>query len=196
MNILLSLTLLLAPIKAENGRFTIYQDGQRIGTEEYTITPKLGGYSVEGRTQISTGTQRFDLKSRMELNEQLKPLSYEFRTEGIVIRLKVADPVSELEFTGDGKTESRDVRFPLDGAIIDANFFHHYQLLLYRAGISGKSIDVFIPRELTVGQLRVRDAGNRTFELQTSDAKAIATTDADGRMIKLTFPDSKVVVER
>ena len=196
MNILLSLALLLAPIKADSGRFTIYQNGQRIGTEDFTINPKRGGYSAEGRTQISTGTQTFDLKSRMELNEQLMPLSYEFQTQGIVISLKVEDPISELEYTGDGKTESRDIRFPANGAIIDANFFHHYLLLLYRAAISGQTVSVFVPREMTVGQLRIRDAGNRTYELETSDGKAVATTDADGRMIKLTFPDSKVVVER
>jgi hypothetical protein len=196
MNILLVLALLTTSIRPESGRFTIYQDGQKIGTEEFTITSKLGGYSAEGRTQIWTGTQQFDLKSRMELNEQLKPLSYEFQAQNILIRLKVADPVSELEFSGDGKTESRDVRFPVNGAIIDANFFHHYLLLLYRMGMSGQTIDVFVPREMSIGQLRIRNAGDRTYELETSDAKAVATTDADGRMIKLTFPDSKVVVER
>jgi len=196
MNILLSLVLLFAPVKADSGRFTIYMDGKKIGTEDFSITAERGGYFAQGRTQISTGPETFDLLSRMQLNDRLLPLSYEFETQGGTIKLKVADPVSELEITADGATQSRDIRFPTNGAIIDANFFHHYLLLLYRTGISGQTVDVLIPREMTVGQLRVRDAGNRTFEFETSDAKAVATTDAEGRLIRLAFPEAKVVVER
>jgi hypothetical protein len=136
------------------------------------------------------------MKSRMQLNDRLSPVSYEFETQNGVIKLKVADPISELEVTTDGVTQTHDIRFPANGAIIDANFFHHYMLLLYRTGISGQTINVLIPRELTLGQLRIRDAGNRTFELETSDGRAVATTDAEGRMIRLAFPDAKVVVER
>jgi hypothetical protein len=196
MNILLSLALFFAPIQPESGRFTIYSDGKRIGVEEFTITAERGGYFVQGQTRISNGNQTFDLKSRMQLNDRLQPLSYEFETQGGMIKLKVSDPTSELEIVIDGVSQTRDIRFPANGAIIDANFFHHYLLLLYRAGISGQTVNVLIPREMTIGQLTIRDAGNRTFELQTSDGKAVATTDANGRMIRLSFPEAKVVVER
>lgn len=135
MNILLSLALLFIPIKAETGRFTIYQDGKKIGTEAFSIMPTARGYIAEGRTRISSGPQTADLKSRMELNEALSPTSYEYQSQGNIIRLKVADPVSELQYIVDGKTETQDVRFSVEGVIIDNNFFHHYALLLYRAGL-------------------------------------------------------------
>jgi hypothetical protein len=195
MNILLSIVLLFT-IRPETGQFTIYSDGKKIGTEEFTITAERGGYFAQGRTRISSGGQTFDLRSRMQLNERLLPVSYEFETQGGMIKLTVADPVSELEIASNGSSQKHDIRFPANGAILDANFFHHYLLLLHRIGIGGQTVDVLIPREMTLGQLRIRDTGNRTFELETSDGRAVATTDGDGRLIRLAFPDAKVVVER
>ena len=196
MNILFSLLILLAPIKAEIGHFTIYQDGKKIGTEDFSITPQQSGYLATGHTQISVSAQTFDLQSRMELDEKLSPMSYEFQSKGSAIRLKIGNPLSEFEYTVDGKTEPHDIRFPADGAIIDDNFFHHFVILLYRAGLGAASIPTFVPQQSTVGTLTIRPAGNRTFELETSNLKLIATTDADGRLIRLTVPDAKVVVER
>ena len=196
MNILLSLVLLFTSIRPESGSFSIYSDGKKIGTEEFTITAERGGYFAQGRTRLSSGGQTFDIKSRMQLNDRLIPTSYEFETEGGSIKLNVADPISELEIVSNGTSQKRDIRFPSNGAILDANFFHHYLLLLYRAGISGQTVDILIPRELTLGILRVRSSGDRTFELETADGKAVATTDANGSMIRLTFPEAKVVVER
>lgn len=214
MSVLLSLLLLLAPavgalserpggqrpplqgVKPESGRFTIFQDGKKIGTEDFSITLRNGGYLAQGRTQISMGNHTFDLRSRMELNEGLKPTSYEYESKGNVIRLKIENPVSELEYIVDGRSEPHDVRFPSDGVIIDDNFFHHYLILLYRAGISGASFPTFVPQQLTIGNLNVRAMGNRTYEIESADMKLTATTDADGRLIRLARPDSKVVVER
>ncbi len=196
MNILFSLFLLLAPIKAESGHFTIYQDGKKIGAEDFSIAPQQAGYLAQGHTLISINNQTFDIQSRMELDEKLSPTSYEFRSKTSVIRLKVGNPLSELEYTVDGKSEPHDIRFPSDGAIIDDNFFHHFLILLYRAGLSATSIPTFVPQQLTVGTLTIHPSGNHTFELETNNVKLIATTDSDGRLIRLTVPDAKVVVER
>lgn len=196
MNVLLTLVLLLVPIKPETGHFTIYQDGKKIGTEDFTISLRTGGYVAQGRTQLSVGNQNFDLKSRMELDEQLRPTFYEYESKGNIIRLRVGTPTSELEYVVGGKPVPHDVRFPSNGAIIDDNFFHHYLLLLYRAGVTASSIPTFVPQQLTLGTLNVRSTGNHTYEIETSDVKLTATTDADGRMIRLTRPDAKVIVER
>jgi hypothetical protein len=196
MSILLSLALLLAPIKLETGHFTIYQDGKKIGTEEFSVIQRAGGYLASGRTHISVREQTFDLQSRMELDEQLRVTFYEFQSKGNTIRLKVDKPISELEVIANGKSQINDVNFPADGAVIDDNLFHHYLILLYRAGTTATNIPTFVPQQMTLGALTVRPTGNRTFEIQTNDVKLVATTDGDGRLIRLTVPDAKVVVER
>src|ERR1051326_305200 len=176
----------------------IYQDAKKIGTEEFTITPRSGGYSVEGHTVISDGAQSTDLKSRMELDAALKLTSYEFTSSVGSIRLKVDKPLSQLEYSFRGDKQSEDIRFPDDGVVLDTNFFHHYAILLNRiAGKSGTiSVRAFVPQELRLGSMTVRSVAANTFEIETASLKATATTDKDGRLIRLAVPDAKVVVER
>ena len=55
---------------------------------------------------------------------------------------------------------------------------------------------VFVPQTMGIGTVSVQATGPRTFNLDTGDVKLEATTDADGRIIRLTVPDAKVVIER
>ena len=52
MNVLLSLVLLLAPVKIEHGRFNVFKDGKRIGTEEFSVMKQGAGYVIDGKTTI------------------------------------------------------------------------------------------------------------------------------------------------
>ena len=198
MKALFSLLLVIAPLHFETGRFTIYQDGKKIGTEEFTITPVSTGYLVEGHTVIKDSSQDVDLKSKMALDANLKTKSYEFQSKGSSIKMTVGLPTSEIVTTVEGETRSDDFRFPEDGFIVDANFFHHYAILLYRirAAVATDSVSAFVPQELELGQLRVKNVGNNTYEMDPGNLKVIATTDKDGRLIRLTVPEAKVVVER
>jgi hypothetical protein len=193
MSILLGLALLLAPIKPETGHFTIYQDGKRIGTEDFSVAPRQQGYLVEGRTSIGD----VNISSRMELDEKLIPTTYEYSSRQGTIRVKIATPLSELSIGGG--ENSMDFRFPEGGVILDNNFFHHYLILLYRAQavqVAQNMFAVFVPQDMKVGTVTVRTIGARTYDLDTGDVKLQATTDQDGRLIRLVVPDAKVVVER
>lgn len=198
MNVFFSLVLMLLPLRMETGRFTIYQDGKKIGTEDFTITPREKGYVVDGHTVISDTNQNADLLSHMELDADLKPTLYQFTSSVGNIRLKVDNPTSQLEYSFQGDKQSEDVRFPDDGVIIDSNFFHHYAILLYRvAGKEGKTtVSGFAPQELHLGPIEVRSTGSNTYEMDSGNLKVMATTDKDGKLIKLTVPEAKVVVER
>src|SRR5213594_1241801 len=192
MIILLSLGLLLAPIKTENGRFTIYQDGKRIGTEDFSVVQRQQGYLVEGRTSIG----EVKISSRMELNEKLTPTFYEYSDSRNTIRVKIENPISELETTISGKSSSADFRFPEGGVILDNNFFHHYLILLYRVQAGQSSFSVFVPHDLRVGAATVRPAGPRTYNLDVGEVKLQATIDAEGSLMKLAVPAANVVVQR
>jgi hypothetical protein len=198
MNVLFSLMLLLAPLRMETGHFTIYQDGKKIGTEDFTITPRVGGYVVEGHTVITTPDQKSNLKSHMELDDKLKVTAYQFNSDVGTVELKIGSPSSVLEYTARGEKQSDDVRFPEDGVIIDSNFFHHYAILLYKAGAKpgNSTIPTFVPQELELGPLTLRNLGNNTYEMDSGNLKVTATTDKEGRLIKLAVPGAKVVVER
>ena len=192
MNVLLSLLLLLAPVKIEHERFNIIKDGKKIGTDEFTVARRESDYTIEGKITIGDLT----ISSQMELNEKLIPISYEASSREGTIRVKVASPLSELQTVVGGQTSSADFRFPDGGVILDNNFFHHYLVLLYRVQSGQSNFEVFVPQDMRVGSATVRNAGPRTYDLQVGDVKMQATTDADGSLIKLTVPGANVVVER
>jgi len=192
MNVFLSLLLLFAPVKVEQGRFTIFKDGKRMGTEEFSVARRGSGYVVEGKTTIGNDI----ISSQMELNEKLSVTSYRASSHEGSIQLKVTPPVSELQSIVQGETSTADFRFPEGGVILDNNFFHHYLILLYRVQAGQSSFSVFVPHDLRVGAATVRAAGPRTYDLEVGEVKLQATIEADGSLTKLTVPAANVVVQR
>jgi hypothetical protein len=188
------LLLMLAPIQLETGRFSIVQNGQRIGTEEFSITAKGTGYLVEGRTQLA-GDPTI-LSSRMELDAMLNPIAYEYRQGPATLSLKIAQPLSEVTSSNGGAESSTGFRFAPGSFIVDNNLFHHYLLLLYRVGNKGATLPIFVPQDMRQGSATIVSKGNLKYELQMGDIRLQATTDANGRLLKLEVPDANVVIER
>ena len=151
---------------------------------------------ARGRTRLEVDGQAIDVQSRMELDADLHPISYEYRSAERVVQIEITDLFTEVKIIADGQTTPYDIQFPSDGVIIDDNFFHHYLLLLYRVGDLGGTVPVFVPQQMTLGGLQVRPAGDRTFELESQNLHLRATTDDDGRLMRLELLDSDVVVER
>jgi hypothetical protein len=192
MNVLLSLFLLLAPVKVEHGRFNIMKDGKKIGVDDFTVAMHGSNYEIDSKTTIGDLT----ITSKMELNEKLAVLSYEASNREGTIRVKVGSPISELQTVVGGETSSADFRFPDGGVILDNNLFHHYLILLYRAQAGQNNFTVFVPQDMSIGTASVRSTGPRAYDLEVGEVKMKATTDADGSLIKLTVPSANVVVER
>ena len=184
--------LALAPIKVEQGRFNITKDGLKIGTDEYAITMQGTHYIINGKVTIGDVI----ISSRMELDEKLIPVLYEVSSPEGKIRVDIEPGISELHTAVAGETSTVEFRFPEGGVILDNNLFHHYLVLLYRAKTGPKDFGVFVPQDTRVGLAVVRSTGPRTYDLEVGDVKLQATTDADGRLLKLTVPAAKVVVER
>jgi hypothetical protein len=192
VNVLFSLLMLLAPVKLEHAQFTIVKDGMKIGTEDFSIAKRGAGYFVEGKTVIG----EMVVSSQMELDDKLGVISYQVSSREGSIRVKVTPPVSELQSLVNGETSTADFRFPDRGIILDDDFFHHYLILMYRVQAGQNSFSVFVPREMRDGTATVRRTGSGKYDLQVGDVRLQATTDADGRLIRLVVPAVDVVVER
>ena len=191
----LILTLLL-PVQLESARFNVFVVGSKIGTEGFTILKCGDGFLALGRTRLEVEGETIDAESRMELDEDLNPISYEYRSADRVIQVTIGEVLTEVEYTVGGQRTPYDIRF-LDGAmIVDDNFFHHYLLLLYRENLTQSGVPVFVPQQMTLGTIGVRELEDRTYELDSDNLKLRATLDENGRMLRLVLVDSNVVVER
>lgn len=183
-------------LQTGNGEFTISIDGQKIGTEEFSISRTADGFVATGRTRLRVGGENVDAESRMELDRDLNPVSYEFRSGSRSLQMKIGDPATDVRVSVDGEVTSYQILFPPGAVIVDDNFFHHYALLMERVGEEGGEVEVFVPQHLTVGTVEVRPAGDRTFDLITENLSLRASTDGEGRLVRLVGLDSNVLVER
>jgi hypothetical protein len=109
--------------------------------------------------------------------------------------VRIEDPVSDYEQIVNGETITDNFQFPKGGFILE-NMFHHYVLLMYKVASGTSSLPVVTPQNRGLGTATVRPKGNRTFDLEVNGAKMEATTDSDGRLIRLAIPEGKLVVER
>ncbi len=195
MTMVLATLLALAPAQqvTESGSFRVTVNGRRLGNESFTVNRSPDGYLATGRTEIELNGQRIVAESRMTLDGQFRPLSYEYASGGRTIRLVIDNPISEVAISGQ---EGLNIRFPPGGAVVDDNFFHHYVLLLHRLGSDGGTIPVFVPQQMTLGNMSVRRSGDRQYRIETENLVMEATVDGAGRLVRLSVPDSGVVVER
>jgi hypothetical protein len=191
---ILTALLFLAPVVTESGRFTIRQNGRLVGSEEFSVRAQSKGFVVEGRTKLEGDPET--LTSRMELDENLNPTSYEYTHGKGTIRIKVGSESSELSVVENGQPSTTNFRFPKGASIVDNNFFHHYLILLYRVKSAEQSFPIFVPQDMQVGLAKVRSTATRTYALEVGELNMQATVDEAGRMIRLEVPSAKVVVER
>src|SRR5262249_29711889 len=94
--------LLLGPVNLENGKFSIVQDGKKIGTEQFSIVArKGGGYVLEAKTQLAGDPSI--LESKLEVDASLNPISYQYSHGKGEIHVKIESPTSQYETESDGK---------------------------------------------------------------------------------------------
>jgi hypothetical protein len=165
-----------------------------VGTEEFSVRSQNKGFVLEGRTKLDGDPET--LTSRMELDENLNPTSYEYTHGKGTIRIKVGSESSELTVVENGQPSTTNFRFPKGALIVDNNFFHHYLMLLYRVKGTDESFPIFVPQDMQVGQAKVHKTATRTYALEVGDVNLQATVDEAGKMLRLEVPSAKVVVER
>lgn len=191
---ILTALLLLAPIVTESGRFTIKQDGRTIGTEEFTIQARDKGYVIDGKTRLAADSAT--LTSHMELDENLNVTAYEYSNGKGTIRVRIDKDTSELKIIENKVESETNFRFPPGASIVDNNFFHHYLILLYRIKGADQTFPIFVPQDMQVGLARVHSTASRNYSLEVGAVKLEATVDDKGRLLRLSVPAAKVVVER
>ena len=200
-------------LAVEKGKFRIVVDGQRVGTEEFEITPSGKDWLARGSTEIRpSGAPTAQVSSRLTLQPDGTPIHYEWMAEGqkkasaavsfqggtakIALHIENAQPfIQELAF---GSPHI---------LVLDNNVYHHYAILarLYDWNAKGsQTFPVLIPQDMTPGSITVEDAGpenvdGATFELlraRTPDLELNLYLDGNHRLIRLSAPASKAEVRR
>lgn len=217
------LAALLVPAHAQNiqkqeGVLIITAGGEIIGRERYKLSVRGNAIEVSGTVELRVGTESLHQSSRMTLNRNGEPQSYEWKMKEPVsrtVKVKFDGGSAFVDFPSEpieqGGRDSKEFRFETGRvALLDINFFHHYILLarLYDFTAGGpQTLPVLIPQSYQPGNLTVEfvDLEDLVTASGTVSARRLDITTPDNlihmwlgegdRFLRLTVPAAGVTVE-
>lgn len=200
------------PLAPEKGKLRVMQGGSKVADEEFSISPRSGGWLATSNVQISIpGGPSARLSSRLSLNAQGLPERYEWNlvaegskrsgsvqfeggTASIEVRVDDAQPFTEQFFFDSPRV-----------VILDNNFYHHYAILarLYDWKQKGaQTFRVYIPQDRTPGDVLVESLGEQDSDKGKVEHLRVRTTDLEldlfvnkNGLVRLAVPAANVVVE-
>ena len=195
---------------ADQGSFTITQNGQRIGREDFTITASPGGAGVEysARATVQYGDRR--LEPQLRTDSAGVAMSYEVTTRGAnepptqwkgsIVRGMVSARIQTPR--GESAKEYIVTRGAL---VLDDEVFHQY----FFVGRANGQITAMLPRDNTQIRIRVERAGTERVAIGTrevegtklvltepSGTKREVWVDSEGRVLKVALPAKGIVALR
>ncbi|MBI4458907.1 MAG: hypothetical protein HY648_02470 [Acidobacteria bacterium] len=202
--------------EAESGVFLIFSAGRPIGSEKFTIVRNAAGLEAKAELQLLAGSgPNSSERCTLQLEENLRPRFYERRQEA------PSKGILTVRFEAEGATLSsetergtQDQIFYLPDralAVLDTNFFHHYEFLvrLYDLARPGpQAFTVFIPQEALPGTINVAFLGKENlpatnipgdldhFQLTTEEFKIEVWAAPEGKIERLVFPHANLEVLR
>lgn len=221
MRLIATITLLTTSVTApaaavqstrtvDQGSFTITENGQRIGREDFTISVAPRGASME---YIATATVTYgDRRLSPELRTDSGGVAVSYRVEareadaaperwqGTIVRGRVSARIQTP------RGQSAREYIVADGAIVlDDDVFHQYYFVARAEG----PLTVMLPRRNTQIRVQVSRAGREPVRVggQEIQATRLVLTepggaqrevwvDADGRVLKVAIPARNLVATR
>jgi hypothetical protein len=197
----------------DEGSFTIFVNGERVGREDFRIrsTPSGNGPEFVATASVSYAGRR--VMPQMRGDSSGTPTQYivevkngsaiDERVEGLVGRGRVSARVKNL------RGESANEFVVSKGAlVIDDDVFHQYYFITRRTNPTGP-VSVIVPRRNTQVTMRVAEVGTEKVTIGGTplDARHFTVSDpggadrevwadGSGRLLKVAIPSRSIVALR
>lgn len=190
----------------DEGTFSIYAAGERIGREDFSIraVPGAGGGTYIAQANVLMGTRLVSVA--LSADSSGAPVRYSLETsiDGRVVETITGESRRGVWFgraRRDGGESAREFRLPPGSVAAEPGVVHQLWFLLRRA--AGKTPGLLLPRTLTMAEVVLEHAGDDTVMLglqeiaaqrwlvrSPGDAYAAreAWTDAEGRLLRVRVP--------
>ena len=191
-------------VAVDEGSFTLYRDGDRIGREDFSIRTAPGS---AGRVLVAQATQSVGARRTapgVNADTAGFPLKYqrEVRDGGRVVESYSGQATRDRYASSlltDGGESSREFRLPAGTVVADDDIVHQLWFIARRG--PGAVVPVLVPRRNAVDTVRVQMVGPErlSIDLRQFDATHLrlvglgsAPRDVwlgpDGRLLKATIP--------
>jgi len=201
----------------DSGVFLIQMDNKRVGTEKFQIKRGPNGWEASGELQLDgEGGAKISETATLRVDTALVPISYEREQKSPKAgKLEVefaSDQTKLAAATSGGEPEEQEFVLPLDELVVlDTNFFHHYELLLFhfdRAKGGAQPFNVFIPQEALPGTINLQFVAKEEvpagpaakqldhFQAVTDEVQIDIWATPEGAIQRLSIPQAKLEVVR
>lgn len=168
------------PPANEAGRFDIFVNGKQIGQEKFSLQTSpdsIRSESVVTFRNSDKGGQSVRIESKLKMNDQYMPQTYEVRTDidGQKVLVEGTFIPGQASFKHLMHGVARKSGLLLDDyyVVMDTNVFHHFifvgRLFDFSSPGQAQSLDVVIPQEMDTGVLIIRDAGVQKTSVRGKD---------------------------
>ncbi len=198
----------------DKGKFRILQQGNEVGTEEFSLGPSGNGWVMEDETVIRvTGSPDMRTSGQLRISADGTPQRYAWSAQGE----KKASGTAEFE-SGTAKTSisvpgakqpvQQDFKFTSPRiAVLDNNLYEQYAILgrIYNWNAKGmQSFPVLIPQDATPGSIDVEAVGAKSVDganlevlrVHSTDLEIELYFDAKLHLVRLEVPAAKVTIIR
>ncbi len=214
-----------APNLVDEGTFAVFQNGQRVATEDFTVRQLAASSVTSAHLRLDSGGSTLEQTSQLSLTPDGSLSRYEWQQLSPVRRSATVEPndqVLVMHTVADGK--SRDHSFFLTPAafVLDDYVFSIREVLLWRylatscrQRQTGDGCDlirarfpILVPRRDTSGEVYVEFKGYddtplngrpqhlRHFVIQTNGPDWHLWLDEQHKLLRISVPDSNLEVLR
>lgn len=212
------LALLAAPaasaqvISLDEGSFTLYRDGERIGREDFSIRSAPGS---DGRVLVAQATQAIGIRRTapgFNADTTGFPVRYqrEIRDDGQLVESysgqAAHDRYSSRLIQSDGES-AREFRLPPGTVASDDDIVHQLWFIARRG--AGATVSVLVPRRNVVETVRVELVGKEHLSIDLRQFETIRLAlrgpagavrevwvGPDGRILKAAIPALRLIALR
>lgn len=197
----------LGSLADDRGQFEITVNGQKVGTEEFSVSKESAGWVAKGSTDIHSGASNAKVTGELHLNPGGIPLRYVWNAdtgrkssstttfEGLEAKMSTT--------VGSAEPIKQEFYFKPPVIILDDNLYHQYAILarLYNWTIRGaQNFNVLIPQEHMPGSVAVEALGPANgleqLRVHTNDLNVILLVDSTHKLMRISVPSAKAEIVR
>jgi hypothetical protein len=192
-----------ASLKADSGKFEISVNGQKIGSEDFSLAQQGKEWVARGNTEVHTASGNAHVTGELHLTPSGAPVKYVWiaDTGHKVSSTTTFDGTVAKMSTDIGKEKpfEQSFQFTAPVVVLDNNLYDQYCVLaqLYDWSARGvQNFPVLIPQDRSPGSISVEAISQNELRMKTSDLELTVHVDSAHRVMRISVPSSKAEIVR
>lgn len=192
-----------ASLHEDSGKFDININGQKIGSEEFSLAHQGKEWVAHGNTEVRTASGNAHVTGELHLSAAGQPTKYVWVADTghkISSTTTFEGTVAKMSTdVGKDKPLEQDFQFTTPVVVLDNNLYDQYCVLaqLYNWSAGGAQVfPVLIPQDRSPGSISVEAIAAGELRAKTSDLEVILHLDSAHRVMRISVPSAKAEIVR